>query len=79
MEDNLNCWKDKILFPKLSVNATQQEKLEFEKIAEISKYFGGQPQTGAKATQRNVELPKLKAPVKIKLKKTRHKRKREGC
>ncbi len=79
LEGGLKCWKDQILFPKLNANASPEEKLEFKKMAEISKFFGGQPQTGTTVTTKQVEMPKLKAPVKIKLKKTRHKRKREGC
>ncbi len=79
LEGGLQCWKDQILFPKLRIDASPEEKIEFQKMAEISKFFGGQPQTGTTVSKQNTEMPKLKAPVKVKLKKSRGKRKREGC
>lgn len=79
LEGGLQYWKDQILFPKLRIDASPEEKIEFQKMAEISKFFGGQPQTGTTVSKQNTEMPKLKAPVKVKLKKSRGKRKREGC
>ena len=81
LKDGLNCWKEKILFPKLIKDASEKEKAEFAKIAEVSKFFGGVPQMGVENSGQTEtrEMPKLKAPAKIVLKSGRKKPKREGC
>jgi len=72
-------WKGSILFPVLSKNATQIQKRYFAKISEVSKFFGGQPQSGINNIQQvNRIIPKLKIPKLSKLK-VQKKKKREGC
>ncbi len=52
-------WNDRILFPKIAVNATTQQQSEFTKMSEVSKFFGGTPQTGSNpATTPKMEPPK---------------------
>ncbi|VAX28169.1 hypothetical protein MNBD_IGNAVI01-2975, partial [hydrothermal vent metagenome] len=47
---------------------------------EVAKFFGGQLETGSSdAAKVKKELPKLKAPKKVKLKANRKKPSREGC
>lgn len=73
-------WKDKILFPRLSANPTSEETAKFEKMKEISKYFGGTPQTGTEneTIQSMPNLPKLSAPSSPGAQPSK-KKKREGC
>jgi len=80
LKGGLDEWKDKILFPKLSADANEQQKSEFEKMAEVSKYFGGSPQTGTtESTVTNVPaLPKLQLPAATSAGGAKRK-KREGC
>ncbi|MFA3782674.1 rhodanese-like domain-containing protein [Melioribacteraceae bacterium 4301-Me] len=79
LNGGLEAWKNKILFPVLAQNANTEEKAEFEKIKEISKFFGGTPKIGL--TEKNnmpeIEMPVPKMPAMINLQPK--KKKREGC
>lgn len=84
LNGGLNAWKNEILFPKLDVNASAQQKAEFEKVKNISTYFGGTPQiiSGGTATVFNQEIakpttPQIKAPAASV--KPQAKKKKEGC
>lgn len=84
LNGGLNAWKNEILFPKLDVNASEQQKAEFEKVKNISTYFGGTPQiiSGGTATVINQEIakpttPQIKAPAASA--KPKAKKKKEGC
>lgn len=82
LKGGLQEWKDKILFPKLPENPSKNQMDSFNKIKEVSKYFGGTPQTGknAQQTQPTVKkLPKLKLPAAVPNQQPRRKRRREGC
>lgn len=59
LDGGLNSWKEKVLFPKAPVNAGKDELVEFEKIKEVAKYFGGQAQTDSSIaeTKQQVKLP----------------------
>jgi 3-mercaptopyruvate sulfurtransferase SseA len=74
-------WKDKILFPTLSSTASKQDSLSFNKIAEVSKFFGGSPQTGIADTEVSSakQLPKLQSPVGNTPAGVTKKKKKEGC
>ncbi|MFC2131741.1 rhodanese-like domain-containing protein [Bacteroidota bacterium] len=73
-------WKNTILFPKLLADATTDDIAEFEKIKQVSLFFGGSPQEGvstASDDQIKLDLPKLQqVQVKVKRKKILQK---EGC
>jgi rhodanese-related sulfurtransferase len=43
-------WHEEVLSPVLAKNASPAEALAFEKIAELSLYFGGAPSIGERAT-----------------------------
>jgi len=84
LNGGLNAWKNEILFPKLDVNATDAQKAEFEKIKQISSYFGGTPQivSGGTSTVVSQEMkapptPKINAPTTVG--KPATKKKKEGC
>lgn len=81
LKGGLEEWKEKILFPSISENATSEEMIHFNKMKEVSKYFGGSPQTGkAEEVQVKKELPKLEIPSQVTPKVgTQKKRKKEGC
>lgn len=84
LKGGMNEWKEKILFPKLSENSSQEEKNEFEKVKQISLYFGGSPRivTGSiTSTIQNIQAPttpKITPPATGNLK-SAPKKKREGC
>lgn len=72
-------WTDKILFPKISQNATQEQLAAFEKMKEVSKFFGGSPQTGGTAEEVSTKksMPKLEMPAGTSTPKAG--KKKEGC
>lgn len=76
-------WKDKILFPKMPENGTQEQAAKFEKAKEISKYFGGTPVTGGtgetKTESPKMEMPKLENPSGVTAPSGTPKKKKEGC
>jgi len=77
----LDDWNNKILFPKIQENATPEQTIAFEKVKEVSKFFGGTPQTGSSVEVK--ETPKMQAP-KLEAPQTpgttsEPKKKKEGC
>ncbi|MCX7798663.1 MAG: rhodanese-like domain-containing protein [Melioribacter sp.] len=84
LKGGINEWKEKILFPRLVENASQKEKEEFEKIKQISFYFGGIPQvvSGASSSEiykiQSPTVPKVSPPPAGSIKSI-PKKKREGC
>ncbi len=80
LDGGLDAWKEVILFPSLSSDAGKEEAAEFEKIAEISRFFGGTPQT-TEGTEisKDLKMPELKTPVQTNLTLPKKKKKREGC
>lgn len=80
LDGGLDEWKDKVLFPKQVADATPEQKAEFAKLCEVSKFFGGTPQTDASQTvKQEVKLPALEMPATTNLTAPRKKKKREGC
>jgi rhodanese-related sulfurtransferase len=80
IEGGLNEWKKSILFPALPANADAKQKAKFDKMVEVCKFFGGQPQTGVENASENVNIsmPKPSSSQPVKVKKT-GKGKKEGC
>jgi rhodanese-related sulfurtransferase len=76
-------WKDKILFPRIAENASPEQQKAFEKIKQVSKYFGGTPQSGPgeAVQQTQVAMPKLALPSGGSAAGTKPtgKKKKEGC
>ena len=60
----LDAWKDSVLFPRIPVNPTPAQVVEFARIREVSKFFGGTPRgPGDEAAgTRQVALPTLTMP-----------------
>lgn len=83
LRGGLEEWKDKILFPKLASNATDEEKAKFEISSAISRYFGGAPQvvTGNEikiSVAQPKPAPQIQAPQGSSSGSVK-KKKREGC
>lgn len=76
----LDEWKDKILFPQIPENPSPGEITSYEKTKEVSKYFGGQPQTRGKTESSKLNVPKLELPSPSTIvPMTGEKKKKEGC
>lgn len=79
LNGGLKEWKNKILFPALASNATAEEISHFEKMKEVSKFFGGTPQTGSEeSVAPAVKMPTLAMPAEAPSGGGK-KKKREGC
>jgi rhodanese-related sulfurtransferase len=79
LDGGLKEWKNEVLFPKLAVNASKEEIAGFEKVKEISKYFGGSAQTDStqvSETKVNLPIPQVTSKGNVNQPK---KKKREGC
>lgn len=81
LKGGLTAWENEILFPKLSSNPSAEQLDYFNKIKEVSKFFGGKPEntTDNKQNQPEIkQLPKLQMPANIPTGSGKKKR-REGC
>lgn len=82
LKDGLAEWKERILFPAIADNASAEEKGAFEKRKEISKFFGGSPQSGSAggtSASQHV-MPKLEMPSAPAMPAGGpKKKKKEGC
>ncbi len=85
LEGGMTAWKDEIMFPKLSANATPEQTASFEKAKQVSLFFGGTPQivsgsesSSAVSMQKAPaqSVPKLTVPANTK---SSAKKKKEGC
>ena len=74
-------WTDKILFPKLAQNAAPDQIAIFEKMKEVSKFFGGSPQVGGTTEEISAKklMPKLEMPSGTSAPTAGKKKKKEGC
>jgi hypothetical protein len=78
----LDEWREKILFPAIPENATAEQQAQFTKLKEVSRFFGGTPQTGAASGQTAVkkEMPKMPMPsASAPPVPSGGKKKKEGC
>ncbi len=80
LSGGLNEWKEKILYPKTPADSSADAIASFNKIKEVSKYFGGQPQVGTTETAVKMEIkaPKLTSTFKAPAA-GGGKKKKEGC
>ena len=87
----LDAWKDEVLFPVLPVDADAKARAQFERAAQVAKFFGGEARIGVAAADAQSasttapavanELPKLTAPPPMPGPATpvAKKKKKEGC
>jgi rhodanese-related sulfurtransferase len=78
LSGGLDEWNDKILFPRIPEKPTADELKNFEKMKEVSKFFGGLPQIDIEEqkTAAVKVMPKLGTKTQIQQK---EKKKKEGC
>jgi rhodanese-related sulfurtransferase len=63
LKGGLDQWKEEVLFPMPSENASPAERARFERAAALARFFGGSPRTGAAgAVAAMPEMPKIAAP-----------------
>jgi rhodanese-related sulfurtransferase len=76
----LDAWKDDILFPTLPTGASPEEIVEFERLVQVSQFFGGSPRRGSgeEVATTPVQMPKVEAASQAPVARARKKRK-EGC
>jgi len=56
-------WLDEVMNPSLAVDASDSAKAEFERVSEVSRYFGGVPRTGESASsQPSLLVPASREP-----------------
>ncbi len=84
LHGGMNAWKNEILFPKLAVDATPEQTTAFEKVKQVSTYFGGTPQLSVAKQTTSVLTVKPSAPALPKLSAPSAggkavKKKKEGC
>jgi len=82
LRGGLEAWKDSVLFPRIPANATPSQVVEFARIREVSRFFGGTPQALAgDSAGRSVVLPTLSlpAPKAAGGAAAPKKKKKEGC
>ena len=81
LKGGLEVWKNEVIFPvcKCVDNPDQGQKHIHTEKEEIAKFFGGQLESSANNAIVKKDTPKLKAPAKVTLKRTRTKKAREGC
>lgn len=77
----LDEWNEKVLFPKIPENPTPEQLASFEKMKEVSKFFGGTPQTGTAEVKETpkIQTPKLESPSGTTSPTAQPKKKKEGC
>jgi rhodanese-related sulfurtransferase len=83
LRGGLEEWKDRVLFPKPAENPTPAQIVEFAKMKEVSKFFGGTPQIGATPGQQATVAPVM---PKLEMQQSaqapagaQKKKKKEGC
>jgi rhodanese-related sulfurtransferase len=84
LRGGLEEWKDRVLFPTIPPSPTAEQAASFEKMKEVSKFFGGTPLTGAMPDQPaatrtipKLEMPSMQATPAAGGTPTR--KKKEGC
>jgi len=83
LRGGLEEWKDRVLFPKLAENPTPAQTVEFAKMKEVSKFFGGTPQLGSAPVQQATVAPVMPRPEMPQNAQApagaQKKKKKEGC
>ena len=83
LRGGLQEWKDSVLFPSLPADATPAQRVTFAKMAEVSRFFGGQPQGVASAAHPAVvpalQMAKMPTSAPPPASAAPKKKKKEGC
>jgi rhodanese-related sulfurtransferase len=82
LDGGIDAWRDGVLFPVFSADPTPFQRARDEKLAGLSLFFGGQPQSGHVGDRPRVPRApemKLSAPVAVPVGQAARKKKKEGC
>jgi len=82
LKGGLDQWKDEVLFPSLAENAAAPERARFERMAALSRFFGGTPREGGAeaASVKPHQMPKVEAPTApAGAAPAKSRKKKEGC
>ncbi|MGB2869851.1 MAG: rhodanese-like domain-containing protein [Bacteroidota bacterium] len=81
LRGGLEEWKDRILFPAIPKAVSPEEIASGEKLKEVSRFFGGTPQTGSTKEQSppNIVMPKPDQAAPGATPAGSQKKKKEGC
>lgn len=79
LDGGIDSWKEKVLFPSVPADGSKEAIEEYRKIVEVSKYFGGTPQTSGEGKKAEIKMPVIKMPAATVLKRAGKRKKREGC
>jgi rhodanese-related sulfurtransferase len=76
----LDAWKDEVLFPSLPTEADPEEIAEFERLVQVSQFFGGSPRRGSgeEFVATPMQMPTVEPASQVPVAKKKKKRK-EGC
>ena len=55
--EGLDAWKDEVLFPVMPQSPTPEQQAQFERAAQVAKFFGGQPRAAAAPGSEPMALP----------------------
>ena len=80
LDGGIKNWENEILFPKIPDNPAEDQQKEFDKIKQVSEFFGGTPMTGKSESyqMKSIKMPEIKLPG-IAPGAAKKKSKREGC
>jgi hypothetical protein len=82
LKGGIEAWKNEILFPKIPSDIKPADITKYDKIKEISKFFGGSPiieGDSAVVVKPQIAMPKLSSPSAAAPVAGGKKPKREGC
>lgn len=76
----LDSWTEEVLFPGLPADADPQQTADFERIAQVSQFFGGTPRTGVEmdADTAAIPMPTVEMPSGPVVP-DRKRKKKKGC
>lgn len=79
LDGGMKNWENSILFPAIPDNPSPEQLKEFDKIREVSTFFGGSPISGKDTQSVNkIKMPAIQLPA-ITPGASGKKKKREGC
>lgn len=81
LRGGLDEWKDRVLYPSLPADTSASQAASFEKMKEVSRFFGGAPQGAGEGGARvsMPALPKLEIPAAAPVPAASRRKKKEGC
>ena len=85
LQGGLDAWKDQVLFPVMPPSPNAEQQAQFERAAQVARFFGGQPRaaaapgSGPMALPTQAAMPAVPAPTLPAGAGAGPKKKREGC